>query len=126
MDDAQLHTIWQQRQFNDRAVPLSQPLSVLMKHKLAKRARQLGKLADVWDDLVPEPINEHTALEGFNRGVLTVLVDSPAHRFQLQTLLMGGLMRELQDRFPGAINKVHLVPGQFCSVDVSGSRRYEF
>jgi hypothetical protein len=126
MDDAQLRTIWQQRQVNDRVAPLSQPLSWFMKHTLAKRARQLGQLAKIWDDLIPETIRDHTALEKFQGGVLTVLVDSPAHRFQLQTLLMGGLLRELQSRFPGALNKVRVVPGRFYSVDLAGSRRYEF
>lgn len=126
MDDAQLRTIWEQRQFRESAVPLSLPLSSFMKHKLAKRARQLGQLAEIWDELIPEPIRDHTALERFHRGVLTVLVDSPAHRFQLQTLLMGGLTREIQSRFTGALNKVRVVPGQFYSVDLSGARRYEF
>ena len=126
MDDAQLRTIWLQRQAHDRAALLGQPLTSLMKHTLAKRVKQLGKLARVWDELIPDSIREHTALESFNRGVLSVIVDSSPHRFQLQTLLMGGLMHELQARFDGALNKVRLVPGQFYSVDIAGSPRYEF
>lgn len=126
MDDAQLRTIWLQRQFNDRAAVLGQSVNSLMKHTLAKRVKQLGKLAEVWDELIPDAIREHTALESFHRGTLTVLVDSASHRFQLQTLLMGGLMHELQARFDGAINKVRLIPGQFYSIDISGSPRYEF
>ncbi len=125
MDDAQLQTVWQQRQFNDRATPLSQPLAYLMKYTFAKRVRELGQLARIWDEVIPEGINDHTALEGFNKGVLTVMVDSSAHRFQLQTLLEGGLRREIQARFSGTINKIRLVPGQFSFVDVSGSPRYE-
>ncbi len=126
MDDAQLQTVWQQRQFNDRTAHLSQPLAYLMKYTFAKRVRELGQLAEIWDEVIPESINEHTALESFNRGVLTVMVDSSAHRFQLQTLLEGGIRREIQARFRGALNKIRLVPGQFSFVDVSGSPRYEF
>jgi len=126
MDDAQLRTIWLQRQMPDRSALLGQPLQSLMKYTLAKRVKQLGKLAQVWDELIPDCIREHTALESFNRGTLTVVVDSASHRFQLQTLLMGGLLSELQNRFAGALNKVRLVPGQFYSVDISGSPRYEF
>ncbi len=126
MEETQLRTIWQQRQFNDRAAPLSRPLGMFMKYKLAKKVRQLSKLSDVWDALIPEEINDHTALESFNRGVLTVTVDSSPHRYNLQMLLSGGLMRELQARFDGAVNKVRLIPGQFSSVDLSGARRYEF
>ncbi len=66
------------------------------------------------------------ALEGLHRGSLTVLVDSAPHRFQLRTLLDGGLKRQIQARFGGALNRIRVMPGQFYSVDVSGRRRYQF
>ena len=56
MDDTTLRTIWQQRQFEDRSVPLAQPLTFLMKHVLAKRLRQLGNLAKIWDDVLPRSV----------------------------------------------------------------------
>lgn len=126
MDDAQLRTVWQQRQLKGRFIPIAQPLSILMKHTLGKRVRQVGKLVDIWDAVIPDEIREHTALEGFNRGVLTVMVDSAPHRFQLQILLASGVEREIRHRFSGALKKIRLVPGQFYSVDVNGERRYEF
>ena len=126
MDDAQLRTVWQQRQPRDRTVHLSGPLATLMKRTLAKRVSQLSKLTQVWDEVIPDTISRHTALDSFNRGVLTVLVDSASHRFQLQTLLAGGLMKVIQNRFPGALNKVRVIPGQFYSVDLAGQERYEF
>ena len=126
MDDAQLRTVWQQRQFDDRIAPLSQPLGAFMKRVLAKRVRRLSRLAAIWDEVIPPQIGEHTALESFNGGVLRVLVDSAPHRFQLQTLLSGGLQREIQRRFEGPLNKVRLVPGQFYAVDLAGEARYEF
>jgi hypothetical protein len=128
MDDAQLRTVWQQRQIDDRIAHVSQPLAILTKHVLAKRFRQLSDLAAIWDEIIPDEIAEHTALESFcqHRGVLTVMVDSAAHRFQLKMLLDGGLMREIQTRFRGALNKIRLVPGQFYSVDLAGQNRYEF
>ena len=125
MDDSRLHTAWQQRQFYDSVSHLSQPLSFL-KRTLAKRVKQLSRLAEIWDELIPEAISDHTALESFSRGVLTVKVDSSPHRFQLRTLLNGGLFGEMQVRFPGALNKVRLEPGQFFAVDIGGARRYEF
>ena len=127
MDDAQLQTIWQQRQRPQRATALAAPLGVLMKRTLGKRVRQLGALSEAWDELLPKGLQDHTALESFARGVLTVMVDSAAHRFQLQTLLEGGLLKELRARCPQAINKVRLVPGQFYSMDLeTGERRYGF
>jgi len=127
MDDAQLRTVWQQRQGRSRISSLAEPLGVLMKQELAKRVKQLGQLSTIWDAVVPSPIQEHTALDGLHRGVLTVLVDSASHRFTLQTLLTGGLMKEIQSRFDGALNKIRLVPGQFYSIDIeTGQKRYEF
>jgi predicted nucleic acid-binding Zn ribbon protein len=126
MDDAQLRTVWQQRQIDDRVAHLSQPLAVLTKRVLAKKVRQLSRLAAIWDEIVPQAIAEHTALESFVRGTLTVIVDTASHRFQLHTLLSNGLLKNLQSRFSGALERVKLVPGQFNSVDVAGSARYEF
>jgi hypothetical protein len=126
MDESQLRTIWQQRQFNDRVSPLSHPLGLLMKQTLARKFKQLGQMSMLWDEAIPEDIAAHTALESFQRGVLTVMVDSAPHRFQLQTLLMNGVLKYMQSRFSGALNKVRLIPGQFASIDLNGSRRYEF
>ena len=118
MDDAQLQTVWQQRQFKDRATHLGQPLAYLMKHRFARLVRQLSNLAKIWDEVIPAKIAEHTALESFHRGVLTVVVDSAAHRFRLQVLLMGGLQKAIQERFNGPLNKIRLMPGQFQSVEL--------
>ena len=126
MDDARLRTVWQQRQFRDRFTPLSAPMHRLVEYTLAKRVRQLKNLANVWDEVIPDDIREHTALESLHRGTLTVLVDSASHRYQLQTLLKGGLQREIQARFEGTLNRIRLVPGQFYSIDIGGQRRYEF
>ena len=125
MDDAQLQTIWQQRRMDQPVTHLGESLALLMTQTLAKKVRQLAELSAVWDEVIPEEIASHTALESFNRGTLTVRVDSAPHRFQLQTLLNGGLRRALQARFSGAINRIRLVPGQFYSVDVNGAARYE-
>ena len=118
MDDAQLRTIWQQWQFRDRFVQLGQPLAVFMKHTLAGQVRRLGKLAEIWDELLPEDIRDHTALDGFSHGVLTAMVDSAPHRYRLRVLLDGGLMRIIKQRFGGPLNKIRLVPGQFDAIEV--------
>ncbi len=126
MDDSQLRTLWLQRQPHDRTSHLAEPMALLMKHKLGKKVRQVGKLAAIWDEILPATIREHTALDSFNRGVLTVLVDSSSHRYQLQTLLAAGLQKEIQTRFSGPLNKIRLVPGQFSSIDLeTGTRRYD-
>jgi hypothetical protein len=126
MDDSQLRTLWLQRQPEDRISHLAGPMAVLMKHKLGKKVHQLSKLAVVWDEVLPATIREHTALDSFRRGVLTVLVDSSSHRYQLQTLLAAGLMKEIRSRFIGALDKIRLIPGQFSSIDLeTGAKRYD-
>jgi predicted nucleic acid-binding Zn ribbon protein len=126
MDDALLQTVWQQRRPGKRAAHVSQPIQMLMKYRLARRVRALSRMAEVWDEVVPADVRDHTALERLERGTLTVMVDSAAHRFRLQMLLNGGLLKEIRQRFSGALNKVRLVPGQFCAVDLAGESRYEF
>ncbi len=126
MDDAQLRTIWQQRQKRPGFGHLSQSLTFLMKRTLAKKVRQLQNLAEIWDEVIPQNLAEHTALESFSQGVLTVIVDSASHRFHLETLLRSGIFKEIQSRSIGAINRVKIVPGQFSSVDMAGQQRYEF
>lgn len=126
MDDRQLRTAWQNRQHEDPTTHLGGQVAMLMQHTIRKRVRQLGELASVWDEVVPEEYRDHTALESFSRGTLTVLVDSSPHRYQLETLLRSGLLRLLTQRFSGALNRVKLVPGQFYSVDVEGYQRYSF
>ena len=127
MDDTQLRTIWQQRQYGRRISPLSESLGVLMKHRLRRRVKQLSELACIWDDVIPDPIQDHTAMESFRSGVLTVLVDSASHRFHLQNLLRGGGTKAIQQQFSGALNKIRLIPGQFYAIDLeTGQKRYQF
>ena len=126
MNEAQLRTVWQQRQRPDRVAHLSDPLGRFMKYTLSRRVRQFGDLVKLWEDIIPTAIRDHTALESFNQGVLKVAVDSAAHRFQLQTLLAGGLLKRFQERFAGALKKIALEPGQFYILDETGAERYEF
>ena len=97
-----------------------------MNKKIAKLAQQLGHISQIWDTLVPEEIKVHTALESLQRGILTVMVDSASHRFQLQMLLKSGLLNQIRSEFKGALNKIRLVPGQFSTTDPErGNQKYE-
>ena len=53
MDEFQLRNVWRNRHRPERISPLSQPLERLVKHTLARRVRQLGRLAVVWDECIP-------------------------------------------------------------------------
>ncbi|MFW6154837.1 MAG: DciA family protein [Planctomycetota bacterium] len=126
MDDKQLQTAWQNRQARETARPVGEAVALLMKHTLAKRVRQLGQIAAIWDEVIPADLAVHTALESYARGTLTVMVDSAPHRFQLDALLTSGARQVLAERCTGPLNRIKLIPGQFYSVDLDGQRRYAF
>jgi len=123
MDEWQLRHAWQNRQRRDRTASLSEPLAHLMKRRLAKRVRQIGRLSAVWDECIPEYIRKHTALVSYARGVLTVAVDSAAHRYQLQMLLANGLLVAVRERTPGPLNRVKLQPGRFDYLEMPDKPR---
>ncbi len=60
-----------------------------------KRQGKLTKIAAHWTQLVPELISDHCALESFNRGTLTVIVDTASHLFELKQLLLAGIEQQL-------------------------------
>jgi len=126
MDDKQLHTAWRNRQAPEMIRPVGEAVTLLMKHTLAKRVKQLGQIAAIWDEVIPADLAAHTALESYARGTLTVMVDSAPHRFQLDALLNSGVRLVLAQRCSGPLNRIKLVPGQFYSVDLEGHRRYTF
>jgi hypothetical protein len=127
VQDAQLRTIWQQRQPKETVTHLAEPLTMLMKHQIGRRVKKLSELSVIWDELLPDVIRDHTVLDDFSGGTLKVVVDSPAVRFELQTILRGGIEKELKARFCGPLNKIKIVPGQFYTLDgETGQPRYSF
>jgi hypothetical protein len=72
--------------------------------------RQLGPLGELWSQLVPAEMHEHTRLEGLQRGTLRVAVDSAAHLYELDRLLRGGLERQMITGYRGgSLRRVKLV-----------------
>lgn len=73
---------------------------------VAKPAEKLSGISELWEAHVPAPILSKTRLVGFNRGTLTVAVDSAPVRAELDALLRGGLLRTLQTESRGALYRV--------------------
>ncbi len=62
--------------------------------------------------------NEHCALDSFSKGVLTVLVDSSPHLYQLKQLLLAGLNQQLLLACKSAgLRKIVLKPGRWYQGD---------
>ncbi len=76
---------------------------------VARPYKQLGALVQLWGELVPGELAEHTRLEAVRRGVLQVVVDSSARLYQLDRELRGGLARKLiRDPRGGGVHRIKL------------------
>jgi len=79
------------------------------KREVQKPYEQLGALAEIWLEVVPAEIAEHTRLMGLTRGVLRVAVDSSGRLYELDRLLRDGVFDELVTRHKGkALRRVEL------------------
>ena len=92
-----------------------------------KRQTRLGKIAQVWAELVEEKLCEHCCLESLFKGTLTVLVDSSAHLYQLKQLLLCGVEKQLIARCKSSrLRKVALKPGRWYDGEKANDRKLNF
>jgi hypothetical protein len=97
------------------------------KNSVQKRHTKLGHIAEAWSQLVPELLNDHCSLESFSRGTLVVIVDSSSHLYQLKTLLLAGLDRQLLLACAASgLRKITLKSGRWYDADDTGTRRAQF
>jgi hypothetical protein len=95
-EEQALQRISSVKQFHDAAQgTLGEEMVAFFKNAVQKRQTKLGKIAECWGTLIPETIADHCALEGYSRGVLTVIVDSSSHLYELKQLLLAGLQDQL-------------------------------
>jgi hypothetical protein len=84
------------------------------KHSVEKRQARFSRIAQRWGVLIPEMYNRHCALDSFSKGVLTVLVDSSSHLYQLKQLLLAGLNQQVLLACKSAgLRKIVLRPGRW-------------
>lgn len=88
-----------------------QTLSFLVDHvksHVVRPHRQVGQLAELWQELVPAEMVERTTLTSFTRGILTVHVADSATLYQLDRLLRGGIEQQLRQRCNTTLRSVRL------------------
>jgi len=73
---------------------------------VAKPARQLGPVTELWQTLVPPQLLSRSRLLGLSRGILSVALDSATTRAELEARLRSGLLRQLQTESRGIIFKI--------------------
>ena len=115
VEEAELRRLHRVKQSPPRATPALGPeLLAFFKHNVQKRQSKFAPIADCWATLVPETLLEHTALESFTRGQLTVLVDSSPHLYELKQLLLAGLQKQLLVACKSSgVKKIILKPGRW-------------
>ncbi len=103
--------------------PLGPEMIGFFKQSVAKRQVKLVQIAEAWQQLVPQMLNEHCALESLNRGTLAVLVDSSSHLYELKQLLLAGLQDQLMLACRAAgLRKINLRPGRWYETGTDDRR----
>lgn len=106
-----------------QAAKLGPEMIAFFKHSVEKRQGKLGKIAECWGALVPDMLSDHCALEGLNRGTLTVIVDSAAHLYELKQLLLAGLEKQVLLACKGAgLRKISLRAGRWYQAGSAGQK----
>jgi hypothetical protein len=95
-DEAELRRLSRVKQ-TTRSVQSSMGAEMVafFKQSVQKRQAKFSKIGECWGAIVPETFCEHTSLESFTKGTLTVLVDSASHLYELKQLLLAGLQQQL-------------------------------
>ena len=109
------------------AIALGGEMIDFFKQSVAKRQTKLAKVGEIWGQLVPELLSEHCSLEGYQRGVLTVIVDSSSHLYELKQLLLAGLQEQLLLACKSAgLRKISLKRGQWYEGDNPAQGKLRF
>lgn len=92
-----------------------------------QRTRKFAGIGHVWETLLPTDLAEHSCLESYRAGTLTVLVDSSPHLYRLKQLLLDGLQKQLLGlcRAQG-LKKIALRPGRWYAGDGEQDRTITF
>ncbi|MEM9751812.1 MAG: DciA family protein [Planctomycetota bacterium] len=73
------------------------------KQDVARPFRQLEGVTEAWSEHIPEALRRCSRLESLQRGVLTVVVDSPATHFLFDEHVRRGLAVKLAETSGGAV-----------------------
>ena len=117
--EAELRRLSRVKTTTPRAMPAMGPeLVAFFKHTVQKRQAKFGAIGECWAALIPETLQEHTALESFSKGTLSVLVDSSSHLYELKQLLLAGLQKQLLIACRSAgLRKITLKAGRWYDGD---------
>ncbi len=92
------------------------------KRQAGKAQQQIGELAELWAELVPEPLRMRTSLLGMRGGVLHVAADSSSVAFELDRCLRESLLSKLRNRYHSTLMRVKVQLKSAEGISKRGSR----
>ena len=122
-----LQRVQRVKQFSPPSIgKLGEEVAAFFTKSVQKRKTKLEKIAQVWSVLVSETSSEHCSLESLNRGLLTVIVDSSSHLYDLKQELLGGVEKNLILACKSTgLRKVVLKPGRWYDGDTEKRVKFD-
>ena len=119
-DERKLEQITKDRKVKPSARPLKNLVQSFMKRDVYPRQRKLAYVAEVWQQLLPDELIEHTCLENIRGGRLKVLVDNAPCLHEL-TLLKENLLTQLYEMCSElSISDIKFVRGSWYRTNEEG------
>lgn len=111
-DDGWVEPRFAYRRQTQRTQSVGDVVGGFFKSRYETPHKQLGRIAEQWQRLLPDEIVQHTALVGLRRGVLTVTVADSAVLFRLDRMLRESVLADLRSAANARINRVKLEQGK--------------
>ena len=112
-EDEQLRNVveWKRKPKPESAVKLGDTLNQLLKRRITPQQARFIPVARLWRELLPAELGRGCEIVKLSGGQLTVRVESPAVKFELQ-LCGPKLLEQLQQKCPRArVKKIRFVLG---------------
>ena len=102
---------------------LSGAIGTFMKREVFKRQKKLTSLAHAWTHLLPDELIEHSCLDGYRGGTLTVLVDGAGYLSELDLMIREGLLDQMRQLCPTLpLSAIKLKRGRWYHTDEEGHK----
>jgi len=102
-------TRWRKSWKSYKAANLGQVARQLLDERISPQQTRFSQIAEAWSRLLPAELCGHCEIIDISGGQLTVQVDSPSHKYELQ-LCSSELLEELQRQCPRVrLTKIKLI-----------------
>ncbi len=93
----------------DNFVNIGQAAEQFFAGQITPQHRKYGDVLEIWEQVLPEELSRHCEIVNISGGNISIKVDSPAYKYELQ-LCSHEILRELQKECPKArLTKIKLI-----------------